>query len=228
MATTKITYSFLFPDGRSRVHEVVLDAETGRQVSVPLRSHHAWTDLEYEKCKHCPLKPEEHPVCPAARNLAFVVDDFQLEQSFEKVSVEVVTPERIYRKEVPMQAGLSSLVGLIMSPSACPHLDFLRPMARFHLPFSTSKETTVRSVSFYLLRQYFAAKQGCKADYGLAELQKLYDAVGEVNLGMAARLRSASESDSHANAIVVLDLFAQLLLDQVTHKLSSIEMLFSS
>src|SRR5256885_3806299 len=72
MATTRITYCFLFPDGRSRVYEVVLDAETGRQVSVPLGSHHAWTDLEYEKCRHCPLKREEHPDCPAAKNLAFV------------------------------------------------------------------------------------------------------------------------------------------------------------
>src|SRR5438105_2162975 len=99
MATTRITYCFLFPDGRSRVYEVVLDAETGRQVSVPLGSHHAWTDLEYEKCRHCPLKREEHPECPAAKNLAFVVDDFQLEQSFEKVLVEVVTAERTYRKE---------------------------------------------------------------------------------------------------------------------------------
>jgi len=228
MATTRITYCFLFPDGRSRVYEVVLDAETGRQVSVPLGSHHAWTDLEYEKCRHCPLKREEHPECPAAKNLAFVVDDFQLEQSFEKVLVEVVTAERTYRKEVPIQDGLFSLVGLIMSTSACPHLDFLRPMARFHLPFSTSKETTVRSVSFYLLRQYFAAKQGCEPDYRLTELQRLYDAIGEVNLGMAARMRSASKTDAQANAIVVLDLFAQLLLDQVNDKLSSFEMLFSS
>jgi hypothetical protein len=227
MATTKITYRFLFPDGRSRVHEVVLDAETGRQVSVPLRTHHAWTHLEYKKCRHCPLKQEEHPECPAAKNLAFVVNDFQLEQSFEQVSVEVTTTERTYRKEVPMQDGLFSLMGLIMSTSACPHLDFLRPMARFHLPFSTSKETTVRSVSFYLLRQYFAAKRGCEPDYSLAELQQLYDAIGEVNRGMAARMRSASESDAHANAIVVLDLFAQLLLDQVNDKLSSFEMLFS-
>src|SRR5438132_13566685 len=70
MATTRITYCFFFPDGRSRVYEVVLDAETGRQVSVPLGSHHAWTDLEYEKCRHCPLKREEHPECPAAKNLA--------------------------------------------------------------------------------------------------------------------------------------------------------------
>ncbi|PYR95790.1 MAG: hypothetical protein DMG16_29585, partial [Acidobacteria bacterium] len=65
-------------------------------------------------------------------------------------------------------------------------------------------------------------------DYRLTELQRLYDAIGEVNLGMAARMRSASKTDAQANAIVVLDLFAQLLLDQVNDKLSSFEMLFSS
>jgi hypothetical protein len=228
MATTKITYRFLFSDGHSRMHEVVLDAETGRLVPGPLQSRHAWTDLEHKKCKHCPLNKEAYPQCPVAKNLAFVVDDFQGEQSFKRVLVEVVTPERSYRKEVSMQDGLFSLVGLIMSTSDCPHLDFLRPMARFHLPFSTPQETTIRSVSFHLLRQYFVAKRGGKPDYDLTEFQKLYDAIGGVNIGMAARLRSASKADANANAIAILDLFAQLLSHQVNQKLSRFEALFSS
>ena len=222
-----ITYRFFFPDGPTSVNEVVLDAATGCHSSGPLRSY-PWTDLEYKKCSHCPLKREEHQECPVAGNLAVVVDAFQDEQSFESAMVEVVTPERTYRKEVSMQAGLFSLVGLIMSTSGCPHLDFLRPMARYHLPFSTAKETTIRAVSFYLLRQYFLSKQGHEPDYGLAELQKLYDAIGEVNVGMAARIRAACEADAAANAIVILDVFAQVLSDQVAHELSSFETLFSS
>jgi hypothetical protein len=228
MATTAITYRFHFPDGHSRVHQVVLDADTGRLVSGPLRNSYAWTDLEHKKCKHCPLNKEEHPECPVAKNMALVVDDFQREKSFEKVLVEVATAERTYSKEVSMQDGLFSLMGLIMSTSDCPHLDFLRPMARFHLPFSTPKETTIRSVSFYLLKQYFVANRGGKPDYDLTEFQKLYDAIGDVNIGMAARMRSASQADANSNAIAILDLFAQLLSDQVNQKLSSFEILFSS
>ena len=227
MPTSSITYSFLFTDGHSRVHKVTLDSGSGRQVSPPLQSRHAWTNLDYEKCGHCPLTEEEHPECPVARNLEPIVDDFQDEKSFENVDVEVITTERTCRKNVALQDGLYSLMGLIMATSDCPHLEFLRPMARFHLPFSSSKETTVRSVSFYLMRQYFTRKENRKPDYDLEELQALYDAVGEVNLGMAARLRSASESDAHPNAIVVLDIFGQLLSDQITKQLPDFKALFS-
>jgi hypothetical protein len=96
--------------------------------------------LEHEKCGHCPLNESEYPECPVARSLAPVVDAFEGEKSFEKVSVEVETPERSYRREAPLQDGLFSLVGLLMATSDCPHMAFLRPSARFHLPFSTSRE----------------------------------------------------------------------------------------
>src|SRR6476660_5158978 len=143
MATIRITYRFQFSDGRTLEHEVVLDADTGRQLSGPLHSQQAWAALEFKKCKHCPLKPEEHPECPVAKNLALVADAFKNEKSFEKVVAEVVTAERTYMKELKLQEGLSGLLGLIMATSDCPYFEFLRPMARFHLPFSSLKETMV-------------------------------------------------------------------------------------
>jgi hypothetical protein len=228
MATTKITYRFLFSDGRTHEHVVVLDADTGRQVSAPVRSEYAWTRLEHKKCKHCPLKQEEHPECPVAKNLAVVADAFKSEKSYEKVLVEVVTAERTYRKQLKLQKGLFGLFGLIMATSDCPFLAFLRPMALFHLPFSTLKETTVRSVSFYLLRQYFVAKRGGKADYGLKELQKLYDSLEEVNLGMVQRISSIASADADANSIVILDTFAQLLSTQLSNNLPDLDRMFLS
>jgi hypothetical protein len=228
MATIQITYRFLFSDGRKQEHQVALDADTGRQVSRTLRSRRAWTDLEHKKCRHCPLNKEEHPECPVAKNLALVADAFKNERSFEKVVVEVDTSERTYRKTLPLQEGLFGLFGLIMATSDCPFMEFLRPMARFHLPFSSLKETTVRSVSFYLLRQYFVAKKGGKPDYELTELQNLYDAIEEVNQGMAARIRSVSKADAETNSIVILDTFAQLLSEQLTNKLSDLDKMFAS
>src|SRR5215472_6887901 len=103
MRTARITYRFVFSDGRTLEHEVVLDADTGRQLSGPMLSHQAWTELEHRKCKHCPLNKEDHPECPVAKNLAVVADDFKSEESFEKVLVEVITPERTYRKKLSLQ-----------------------------------------------------------------------------------------------------------------------------
>jgi hypothetical protein len=226
MGTARITYRFLFSDGRTLEHEVVLDGDTGRQVSGPVFSRQAWAQLEHKKCKHCPLKKEEHPECPVAKNLAVVAEAFKREKSFEKVVVEVITAERTYRKDLRLKDGLFSLFGLIMATSDCPLMEFLRPMARFHLPFSTLKETMVRSVSFYLLKQYFVAKKGGQPDYDLTDLQKLYDALEEVNRGMAERIRSMSDEDAEANSIVILDTFAQILADQLSNKLPDLDKLF--
>jgi len=226
MTTAKITYRFLFFDGRTVEQDVILDGDTGRQVSGPVRSHRVWAQLEYKKCKLCPLKKEEHPECPVAKNLAVVGDTFKSKKSFERVVVYVETPERTYRKEVQLQEGLSSLIGLIMATSDCPMMEFLRPMARFHLPFSSLKETAIRSVSFYLLKQYFIAKNGGKPDYDLADLQKRYTAIEGVNLAMADRIRSMSDADAEANSIVILDTFAQILSNRLSNKLPDLDKLF--
>lgn len=226
MTTAKITYRFIFFDGMTIEHDVVLDSDTGRQVSGPVRSHQVWAQLEYKKCKQCPLKEEEYPECPVAKNLAVVADTFKSKKSFQRVVVNVETVERTYRKEVRLQEGLASLIGLIMATSDCPVTGFLRPMARFHLPFSSLKETAIRSVSLYLLKQYFVAKNGGKPDYDLTELQKRYAAVEEVNLAMADRLRSMSDEDADANSIVILDTFAQILSSQLSNKLPDLRKLF--
>jgi hypothetical protein len=226
MATVKITYRFLFFDGRTVEHDIVLDGDTGRQVSGPVLSHRIWAQLEHKKCKQCPLKKEEHPECPVAKNLAIVADTFKSKKSFERVVVYVETAERTYRKEVRLQQGLSSLIGLIMATSDCPEMEFLRPMARFHLPFSSLQETAVRSVSLYLLKQYFVAKNGGKPDYDLKDLQKRYAAVEGVNLAMADRIRSMSDADAEANSIVILDTFAQILSNRLSSKLPDLDKLF--
>lgn len=234
-STLKIRYRFVFGDGRIREHTVELSASNGRlersygqnEQEASVAWVNSWAALEHKKCDHCPLNPKDNPLCPVAKNLAHATDDFKGEKSYEKVSVEVIAPERTYKKDLPLQEGLFGLFGLIMATSTCPYFEFLRPMARFHLPFSTFKETTVRSVSLYLLRQYFVAKKGDAPDYTLDEFKKHYQKLEQVNLGLSRRIRAAAHADVEANSIVILDAFAKLLTVQLGDGLKDLEPIFT-
>jgi hypothetical protein len=228
MKQIQFTYRFIFADGHVREHAVTLAAETGRLVSAPSFAPPAWTNLDHEKCANCPLKSAEHPVCPVAHNLAAVAEDFKSEKSYEKIVVEVIAPERVYRKELQLQEGLFGLFGLIMATSDCPFLHFLRPMARFHLPFSSFTETMARSVSFYLLKQYFHAKKGEPADFELLSFGQRYKDLEAVNMGMLKRIRSISKADADMNSIIILDSLGKMLSGQVSRGLQDLESLFAS
>jgi len=226
MSSIKFNYRFIFHDGRILEHKVELDSSTGL-VAEPDSAPEEWTKLEFNKCSHCPLNSKNHPHCPVAKNLSAVAQAFKAEKSYEKVKTEVDTTERTYMKELPLQDGLFSLFGLIMATSACPHLDFLRPMARFHLPFSTIDETMVRSASFYLLKQYFVAQQGGKPDFDLKDFGKIYEKVNVVNQGISARIRSIAKADADINSVVCLDAFASILPSQASRKFSDITSMFN-
>jgi hypothetical protein len=228
MKQIQFTYRFIFGDGHVREHVVVLASDTGRLVSTPTLAPPAWTVLDHEKCANCPLNRQEHPVCPVAHNLAAVAEDFKSEVSYEKIVVEVLAPERVYRKELQLQEGLFGLFGLIMATSDCPFLQFLRPMARFHLPFSSFTETMARSVSFYLLKQYFKAKKGEPADFELADFGQRYKDLEAVNMGMLRRIRSISKADADMNSIIILDSLGKMLSGQVSRGLQDLEALFAS
>lgn len=225
---TEFTYRFIFSDGRAREAKVELDTESGRLKPMDGESvAPAWTELEHQKCMNCPLSKAEHPHCPVAVNLAKVAADFSTEKSFEKIVCEVVAPERSYRKNLPLQEGLFGIFGLIMATSSCPHMSFLRPMAQFHLPFSSLRETMVRSVSFYLFRQYFVARRGEKPDFELKAYAKLYEEIETVNRGIVGRIRSIAKADADMNSIVILDGFAKLLSLQLQDHFSDFEKIFT-
>lgn len=147
--------------------------------------------------------------------------------SYDKVRLEVTTPERTISKDTTAQIGISSLLGLIIATSACPHTGAFKPMARFHLPFSSEPETIYRATSMYLLAQYFLRKQGGEADLDLKGLTAIYRNIETVNKALASRLRAASEQDAAVNAIVLLDLFAKILPYTIDDSLDEINHLFS-
>jgi hypothetical protein len=206
----EFTYRFQLPDGSARVHLVVIDRKT---LQLQFTDEHppAWTELERNKCSNCPLDAATTPYCPAARGAAAVCETFKDSPSYTIAETEVVTEERTYSKTGALASALGSLFGLVMATSGCPHLSFLRPMARFHLPFATIEDTVVRATSFHLLEQYRKARRGGPESLALDQLRKDYEALAAVNLGLTNRVRSMGGKDSGRNAVVALDAFAKML-----------------
>lgn len=170
-----------------------------------------WTRLNFYQCSNCPYNPNEHDHCPLALNLVDIITCFDGLLSYEKVYLKVVTEEREVSRHTTVQHGMSSLMGLAIASSGCPHTSFFAPMAHFHVPLASVKETVFRAVTSYLLSQYFLKQEGYDADFDLVGLRAIYKNLQLVNISIADRLRSATESDSSVNAIILLDTYAQAL-----------------
>jgi hypothetical protein len=200
-----IQYDFAFDDGTRRTFEVRLDPVTLLNLSPP-QTRPDWARLEVEKCPNCPLK-DEH--CPTALMLAGLVDEFAKVLSFTSAHVTAQVRGRDVSKRTSVQAGLSALLGIYMTTSGCPVLAKLRPMVRFHQPFTTEEETIFRSVATYLFGQFLRKEKGESPDWSLDGLAAIYREVAEVNRAFAKRLKTAVVNDANVNALVVLDTFAK-------------------
>ncbi len=220
-------YRILMPGGREFSHKLRLDPGTWEMVEATPAEPPAWTALENHQCPNCPLSKDVKPQCPAALGLARVLDHFTNVDAFLPTQTEVSLPERTMVAKVPLQKALSSLAGLIMATSGCPRTAFLRPMARFHLPFATDDETLYRATSMYLLAQYFIAKQGGRADYDMDELVNRYRELQTVNNAMAGRLKEVYGQPG-AQTLVNLDLFSHNLPYDIRSELNRLRKLFQS
>lgn len=221
-----IGYRFIFPNNREELIEVRIDKKT--MVSIPDDSVAPpdWCRLEFLQCPNCPLHTEPHSYCPLATSLVRLMATCRNVLSYDEVKMEVSTPERTVIKNTTAQRAVSSLMGLEMATSGCPHMSFLKPMARYHLPFATQEETIFRVISTYLLEQYFRHKQSLGADLELENLKKIYGEIRVVNKAMAARLRTIGVKDSAVNAVVLLDIFAKMLPYSIEDSLEEIGYLF--
>ena len=220
-------YRFELAGGAWWHHCVTLDPRTLElQARVPAPP--AWAALLPGRCTHCPLDPAREAWCPAATALAGPVTAAQALPSHDEVRVEVRTPWRTVSARTTVQRGLASLFGVVLAASGCPHTRFLRPMARFHLPFATEEETIYRAAGTYLLSQYFRACAGARPDLSLAGLAGLYADLQRVNASLARRLRRACANDAAANAIVLLDLYAKALPASIEEALGELAPLFVS
>lgn len=211
MSDLVLKYRFTFPDARERTFELQLDRDTALLTTPTPDDPPPWTRLEFNQCTGCPFEASKVSHCPAALHLASVIDGFTDLVSYDTVRVAVESEERSVIATLSAQQALSSLMGLIMASSGCPRTAVFRPMARFHLPFSSESETAYRVAAMYLVAQHFAARDGGKADFALTDLERVYRGMHAVNRGMAQRLRAASRQDAIVNAIVLLDVYSSLV-----------------
>ena len=205
-----INYEFQLEGGRTKGFDIEIDQETMTAVHPKKGGEPEWTRLEYKQCGCCPLSKNEHPKCPIAVNISDLVDAFKDVFSSELCTVRCTTPERTYLKKTMIQEGLFSIFGIINATSLCPIMKPLKPMARFHLPFSTLEETIIRSTSFYLLGQYFENKRNKAADFDLSKLDEHYDRIRMVDERILERITSLTEKDAGKSAFVALNSLAQL------------------
>lgn len=190
-ALTTFDYHFTFPNGTEKRFEIKIEKDSftcfPQHTGLP-----DWTELSHCQCSCCKLDRLKVPYCPIAANIAELVTEFKDVISHESCRVSCITAERTYSKNTIVQDGLSSILGIIMATSGCPTMEILKPMARFHLPFATVDEAMFRSVSVYLLRQYFIDLHGGQGDFQLNVMQKYYEQIEVVNRGILDRISSAS------------------------------------
>ena len=224
----RIRYRFDLPDGTQKTLEFSFDPATFKLQNPPPADPPFWTELKFNRCANCPLTEEQHPHCPAALQMAAALEPLKALVSFDTVGVTVLQLERKVYAETSVQQAMSSVFGLIMATSGCPWTDRLRPMARFHVPFAGDTETLYRSVSMYLLYQWFAAREKLGAEAGgFGALEDLYRNLHVVNRDMSRRLGAAATTDPARNALALLDSFTLLLPAALERSLDELQPLFS-
>ena len=224
--TFQIIYRFTLPDKAQIAFDLVFNAETVELLHEESDKPPLWAELDHAQCPNCRLNPADHPYCPVALNLVPAIERFDHLMSFDKIVVEVITPERRVVQKTSAQEGISSLMGLLIAGSSCPATHFFKPMARFHLPFANKDETMWRAAATFLLARFFTEDGLQEKDLDLSGLITVYHDVAKLNDAMVDRLRSATSKDSTVNALVHLDVFAKFLTPPLEDTLAHIKPIF--
>lgn len=224
--TRRLVYRFGLPNGQRVELEVELSASSLSARRKPRQAYPEWTALEFMKCPTCPLQASQHPRCPIAENMVDVVEAFEDAQSFAEADVEVEYQERRYSKHTSMQQALSSLIGVFMVTSGCPVLDKLRPMVDTHLPFMSPEESTYRTLTMYLLAQYFRMRRGLRPDWELKDLVSFLESCRQTNSAFVRRLHAVGVGDASLNALGMLNTLGEITSLTIEGDMRRLERLF--
>ena len=221
-------YQFDFQDGDQKQFKVDFDDQSLRSELLDINEYPDWSRLECNQCESCTLTSEDYLYCPLAVNLVPIVYWCKDLTSYDEVDLTVISAEREVHVHTSLQKAISSLLGLLMSSSACPKMTFLRPLARFHLPLATHEETIYRAASATLLKEYFQHGDKDKHDDPLHDLKLQYRELQELNHFIAERIRGAIKRDAAVNAIVLLDVLSKRVSFSIDDSLQQIRYLFDS
>lgn len=217
-------YQFYFPNGEYKQFRVDFNNQSLCSELPGACEYPDWAQLEYNQCIGCPLTSEDYLYCPLAVNLVPIIYWCKDLVSYDEVDVKITSAEREVHAHTSLQRAISSLLGLLMSSSACPKMKFLRPLARFHLPLATHEETIFRAVSATLLKEYFNGSE--KNVEPLNELKQQYKELQNLNRFIAERIRGAIKYDAAVNAIVLLDVLSKQVSFSIDDSLQQISYLF--
>ena len=220
-----IQYCFELPGNVTHEFSFSLDSETF-QIETEASLHMPeWTRLEYHRCSHCPVYGQDH--CPVAVNICNIVLPLEAAISFETVTCRVVVQERTCVITTSAQEAIYSLLLVVIAASSCPYTDFLKPMARFHLPFPTVEETVARIVSTSQLLQYFRKDQGHTFDPDLGGLYEICKNIEIIGVAVAERLKASEiKGDAGSNALVIFHHLSQIVPIHVENHLDIIRPAF--
>ena len=189
-------------------YEARLDPNSLKLVNPTDEHPPSWTELSYRQCSHCPLNVKKDTHCPQALQLAALLKKCSSLISYEKVSATVTTEQRTTTKNTTAQRAISSLMGLLIATSGCPHTHLFRPMARFHLPFADEEETLFRAASTFLLLRYLKSEDGEPVELSLEGLKEIYENIGIMNHDFSKRIANTVDHDASLNALFTLDILA--------------------
>jgi hypothetical protein len=227
MENIVIQYCFRLPDATQEIFNLEFDAQKLDLIGNTPDIIPHWVRLDFHQCPNCPLNSNSHPNCPLVLNLVKIIGRFDNLLSYEEIQMDVVTEERHISQHTTSQRGISSLMGLLIATSGCPHTAFFKPMARFHLPLASKEETIYRATSMYMLAQYFLKQEGKGMDLDLEGLNKIYYNIELINRAIAKRLRTITKSDSSVNALILLDMYAKATKFSLKESLMELRNLFT-
>jgi hypothetical protein len=228
MDSINIKYRFNLGTQGEETFDLQLNANTIEIIPQSEQQLPKWTDLTFHQCPNCPLDQKRHPACPVAANISRVIWHFDKVVSHDNIELEVTTNSRRVSQRTSAQKGISSLLGLLFATSGCPYTNFMKPMARFHLPLATEEDTIFRAAGMYLLAQFFLKRDGAEADLELVGLTEIYKNLHVVNTSIAERIKSIAVTDSSTNAVIILDTFANIMPFVIEDHLDEIRHLFSA
>jgi hypothetical protein len=183
--------------------------------------------LDFHQCDHCPILLSDNSHCPIAVHLVSIVQSFDRLVSYDEMHVTIDDGTRTISQKTTAQKGISSMMGLIIAASGCPHTNFFKSMVWFHLPFSTREETIWRATSSYMLAQYFKVQKGEAPDFTFDGLKNIYANIQNVNQHMSLRLTEACKSDSSKNALIILDIYSSAIPMVIDKSLNKIQFMYS-
>ena len=161
-----------------------------------------WALLDYRKCQNCEVSSDACLTCAMALWVQKVIEAFGSNVSTELVHVRVQTPQREFARDCDLQTGIHSLMGLLMATCGCSHLESMRKLVNFHIPFCSTEETLRRVVGAYLTEQYFVMREGGQPDWGMERLSGIFSHLAQVNQDFVRRLQGTMEKDAVNNAIL--------------------------